>query len=126
MDDDRAVVDQLPPRGPLAFDEERTHALGAQRLQQGVRQGLALALAVGGGDDEVVCQRGDTVDVEEQDVFSLLVVEQIDDGVSQFGCVQKYYLSMKNPDRSQTILAQGVRKATNRCRTVPTWLMRKE
>jgi hypothetical protein len=122
--DNRPIVDQLPSGDPLSLDKERTDALCAQFLNKGICQSLALTFTGGSGNDEIIRQRRDAVDVQEQDILGLFIVQKVDDDVGQFGCVQKRYLTMKNWNGQAVILAQGVGKATNPCSAAPVAMPR--
>jgi hypothetical protein len=55
------------------------HAFG-----QRVKHTVAGAIA----DHKIICKRCDVLDVEEQDVFTLSVLQRFDDFMSKIKCVQ--------------------------------------
>jgi hypothetical protein len=75
MDDDVAAIDQHPITDTDAFD---THIVGALLLQQngemlGHRRQMALGPA--GGDDHEIGDAGFAVEIDDNDVFGLVVIQ---------------------------------------------------
>jgi hypothetical protein len=67
---------------------QRAHVLLAESLVNAVEDGLDLTFAVGGADDKIVSDERDRADVQQDNVFALLVRDDVNDDMSQFGRFQ--------------------------------------
>jgi hypothetical protein len=77
---DIAVVDQHPARRRLAFHPERANAIVvAERLFEVADHRLHLPIAGGACHDEVVGNRGDRPNVEQDDIGSQFVGRDLND-----------------------------------------------
>jgi hypothetical protein len=63
-----------------------------QCIHHSVHQGFALAIGCCGGDDEIIGERSQASDIQQQDILRLLVIQNVDDVVGEFQGVQGYYL----------------------------------
>ena len=83
MDDDIAVIKHSPAAlcafvAMHAFQMERADILRqTQLLQQGILDGFGLARVIDSGDDEEMGQRGQFVNIEQDDVRGLFVLDNL-------------------------------------------------
>jgi hypothetical protein len=88
MDDHIAKVHDEPAVAGEAF----LFALLAVPLpyifHHGIREGIQHAVAGAGADDEVICKGDDFLEVDQDDIFTLLILKGIYDFTSKFQCFQ--------------------------------------
>lgn len=89
MHDDVAEVHQHPAGVYVAFASEGPQAIAAQRFVQRIQQGLHLADVHRGGDHEVVSESRNLAYVKKQDIFGLLLGQQVNDAPREVGSSQK-------------------------------------
>lgn len=81
MGDDTAIVDQDPARLGSSFTAWDQFVL-LECFLNIIGDGAELAVALSGCDDEKIGERRNLVGVEQQDVFTLLVLDQFNNGAS--------------------------------------------
>lgn len=90
--DNVAIVEHGPAAVVLAdaVQMQRTNILFELELfQQVVLDGSRLPFVIDRGNDEVIGQRGKFADIEQDNVRSLLVLDEINDASSERNAVQK-------------------------------------
>jgi hypothetical protein len=85
VDDDVAKIQEDPARRRLALAAVGGDAVLGQLRVDGVAEGLHLANGLSAGDHEVVGEQGNVADIQEEDILSLPIGEEIDDFASE-GC----------------------------------------
>src|SRR5262245_55598946 len=83
VDDHRSVVEQDPVRGRCALASDRPELLVPQATDDAVGDGVELPLRPARADDEVVGQRRQRIELEQDDVGRLLVLRQLDDAARE-------------------------------------------
>ena len=78
MDDDGAVIQQLPAVAPVALSAQHGLAQLLQGVLSVVTQGLNMGIGGTGADQEVICQAAHPVDLQQLDIHTLL-------GIQSFG-----------------------------------------
>jgi hypothetical protein len=72
-----AEIDQQPKGILSPFGPERSMISGLHLKRQFVGEGQDLAAGVSGGDHEDFCDLNEVRDIEQRDVFGLLIVEDV-------------------------------------------------
>jgi hypothetical protein len=83
-----AKIQNQPAFARFAFYAALLFEVCFGRLQHAFGEGIEHAVAGAVAKDEIVGKRGNSLDVEEQDVFALFVLQGFDDFMSKFECVQ--------------------------------------
>jgi len=84
VDDDVAVVEEDPAAGGVALGAEKGDALVLEVAQDAVGDGLELAVARRGAEDEEVGDLREGADVEDSDVLGLELVADAGAGDGEF------------------------------------------
>jgi hypothetical protein len=80
VDDDVPKVDQHPAAFSLALNTRGLEpVLFARRLAHALSQSLELAITGAGGDDEIVGERTQGLDIEQDDVFGLFSFQGVNE-----------------------------------------------
>ena len=83
-----AVIDHDPPLPGLALFAAVLPVLAPHGLQRRVRQCVQHAVASARTQHEVVCERSDFLDIQQQNGFSLFGLQGSNDRASKLQCVQ--------------------------------------
>jgi nucleoside-diphosphate kinase len=85
VDDDVAKIQEHPARRRRSLAAVGGDAILGQLGVDGIAEGLHLANGLGAGDHEVVGEQNDLADIQQEDILSLPIGEEIDDSASE-GC----------------------------------------
>ena len=88
MHDDIAIVKYEPAFMGLSLDASFSLMCLFGRFQYAFREGVQHTVAGAVANYEIICKRRDVFDVKQQDVFTLSVLQGIDDFMCKFECVQ--------------------------------------
>ena len=84
-----AVIDYQPAGIGLPFDVAFPFMLNERLLDDTISQGIQHTIAGGSTDDEVIGERNEFFNIQQEDIFAFLVFQGIDNCVCKFKCIQK-------------------------------------
>jgi hypothetical protein len=83
------VVHENPARLSLTLDATRPIIVpGLQSLSNTVDNGLELPVTGAGANDEIINVRGKVLNIQQDDVYALLLFDGVDDGMSELENIQ--------------------------------------
>ena len=88
MDNNITVIDHQPPGLGFAFDPAFSFMRCQGFLDHSIGQSVQHAAAGGGANDEVVGERSNFLNIQQNNIFPLSVFQGIDYGVCKFKCIQ--------------------------------------
>jgi hypothetical protein len=88
MDDYIAIVKYEPALVGLSLDASFFLMFLFGGFQYTFREGVQHTVAGAVANYEIICKRRDVFDVKQQDVFTLSILQGIDDFMCKFECVQ--------------------------------------
>ena len=89
MHHDIAVIHYHPAFAGFALLTAFLAVFSADRVQCAIGQRIQHAVAGAGADHKVVGEGSDLFDVQQEDVFPFLVLQQVDNGVCEFKWFQE-------------------------------------